>query len=458
VKSPQQNFDEAMRLHEAGRLAEAAKLYEEVVRAEPRHAHAWHQMGCIAIRNSKMDAAAECFIRSIQSSGGMATSHNNLGECFRARGELDKALASFKQAARLDPDYVAPRVNTCFTLLAQGHRAEAVRVAEEAMAMARRSAEEHCVAASLRLLLGDLPEGWDEHERRLELPGRVRAKPAGSKWDGRPLAGQSILLYAEQGLGDTLQFVRYVPLVEKRGGLAVLAVHKRAIPLLRESGFSQVIPNEDPLPSCDFHCALLSLGWAFGSTLESIPAQVPYLRANPELVARWKQRMGQIGGFRVGINWQGNPVYTFDQSRSIPLAQFAPLARVDGVRLVSLQKEQGLEQLAEQAEQFELVDLGEDLDVSAGPFMDTAAVIQALDLVITSDTSIAHLAGALGVPTWVVLPILPDWRWLLDREDSPWYPTMRLFRQSRFGDWNEVFDRVAAELAREVVKRRSRTA
>ncbi len=258
-------------------------------------------------------------------------------------------------------------------------------------------------------------------------------------WDGADLNGKSLLIHGEQGLGDALQFVRYVRLVERRGIEPVLTVRDRLVPILKQSGYSNVIGFSDPVPSCDFKISLLSLPRVFGTTLSTIPADIPYLTAKADLVDVWRERLGDGGGFRVGICWQGSASNPGDALRSFRLAALEPLARVPGVRLISLQKLDGLDQLRDLAGRFHVVDLSSELDEAAGLFMDTAAVMQHLDLVITADTGVAHLAGALGVQTWVALAALADWRWLHARDDSPWYPTLRLFRQATAGDWGELF-------------------
>ena len=212
-------------------------------------------------------------------------------------------------------------------------------------------------------------------------------------------------------------------------------------------GVAAVVTEKDPLPEFDVHAPLMSLPGLLGTTLATVPAEVPYLFADAPSIARWREQLGPIGGVRIGIAWQGNPDYKRDRFRSIPLLQFAPLAGIAGVRLLGLQKGPGRDQLAGVADRFAVTDLGPQLD----DFLDTAAVLSNLDLVITSDTSIAHLAGALGVPVWVALPAAPDWRWLLGREDSPWYPTMRLFRQATRGDWEGVFRRMAEALEERAV-------
>ncbi|KKK46695.1 hypothetical protein LCGC14_3162670, partial [marine sediment metagenome] len=230
------------------------------------------------------------------------------------------------------------------------------------------------------------------------------------------------------------------------GGRVLVCVPSVLVPLLRQSGIENLFSVGAQLPPFDVYAPLLSLPEILQTRLVSIPADVPYLHANPSLVQRWRPAVERFAGFRVGINWQGNPEYKFDRYRSIPLVEFGPVAKVAGVRLISLQRIHGMEQIGELSGRFDVAILADDLDTAAGAFMDTAAIMRNLDLVITSDTATAHLAGALGVPVWVALSFAPDWRWLLDRDDSPWYPTMRLFRQTRLGDWSGVFERMAAEL------------
>ena len=228
------------------------------------------------------------------------------------------------------------------------------------------------------------------------------------------------------------------------------------IPLLEEARLCEVVPFGPLSSEYDFHCPLVSLANIFGTTLESVPNQVPYLRAKSELVVTWRQRLADVAGLRVGICWQGNPEFPGDRARSIPLAAFAPLAEIRGVRLISLQKVAGLDQLAAVRGQFEVRELGPEYDEESGAFMNAAAVIENLDLVIAADTAIAHLAGALGAPVWIALPKVPDWRWLLTGDTSPWYPTMRLFRQSRAGDWDGLFGRIVEALSAEAAGGRTR--
>jgi hypothetical protein len=296
------------------------------------------------------------------------------------------------------------------------------------------------------LLLGQFAEGWEENEWRLKNPLAPQRPWPQPVWDGSPLAGRTIMLRCEQGLGDHLQFVRYAPLVKASGGTVMLACPRRMMAILGTcAGVDQLVADEGPLPPFDFQMPLLSLPRVFHTDLTNTPASVPYLRAPQERVSQWAKDLAPDGRLRIGIGWQGNRNYAGDRWRSIPLAQFAPLAAISGVRLIGLQKWDGSEQISQV--DFAVEDLGSRLDNGEDAFLDTAAVIKNLDLVVTSDTALAHLAGALGAKTWLALPVSPDWRWMLEREDSPWYPTMRLFRQDQRGDWSQVFARMAAELA-----------
>jgi ADP-heptose:LPS heptosyltransferase len=299
------------------------------------------------------------------------------------------------------------------------------------------------------LQLGAFEEGWAEYEWRWRRPGHGPRRLPQPAWDGSDLAGKRLLIYCEQGLGDVLQFIRYAAVVQRAGASVVLECPGALVSLLRRCpGIDELVAETRPLPNFDVHAALLSLPHLLGTTLATVPAEVPYLAANPERVERWREELAGVDGFRIGIAWQGNPRHPRDRHRSFPLSQFEGLARQEGVRLISLQKGAGAEQAAALQGRFPVVDLPSEPDMAEAAFEDTAAIMQHLDLVISADTAIAHLAGALGVPVWVVLSAITDWRWLRGRDDSPWYPSMRLFRQKTLGDWEGVFERIAREVAR----------
>jgi hypothetical protein len=299
----------------------------------------------------------------------------------------------------------------------------------------------------LLLSRGRFQEGWAEYEWRWQVQGQPPPTFDRPAWDGAPLGGGTLLLYAEQGVGDTLQFMRYAALARQRAGAVILGCPPALIPLLsRCAGVDQLVATDVPLPPFDAHAPLAGLPRLLGTTAETIPAPVPYLTADPERVRRWRDELAPLRGFRIGVAWQGNArMVPYDRRRSFPLAALEPLARLPGVHLVVLQKGPGRDQLAAAAG-WPLADPGGRLDESGGAFADTAAVVQNLDLVVTCDSAPAHLAGALGAACWVALPFAADWRWQHGREDSPWYPTLRLFRQSRAGDWSDVFRRIVDAL------------
>ncbi len=267
------------------------------------------------------------------------------------------------------------------------------------------------------------------------------------QWRGEDIAGKTILLHAEQGFGDTIQFVRYAPLVAAKGASVILEAPDSLMPLLDGfNGVTTMIAHGQALPPFDLHCPLMSLPLAFGTTLATIPENGPYLRAPAERLEKWRTRLGALSGKRVGLVWSGKPAHKNDRNRSIALSRLAPLLAVAGVNFVSLQQDYRDADRAELANYPQLVRLDREL----ADFADTAAAVAALDLVITVDTAVAHLAGAMGKPVWILLSHVLDWRWLLERSDSPWYPSARLYRQAAIGDWDGVIARLAQDLAAEV--------
>lgn len=297
-------------------------------------------------------------------------------------------------------------------------------------------------------MLGDFVRGWQEYEHRWTLSenhGRQR-EFAAPRWQGGELAGRTLLLHAEQGLGDTLQFVRYAPLLVRRGARVIVLCQPPLKRLLMEMEGISVVADDEPLPEFDLQLPLLSLPRAFGTTLATIPAEVPYLRADPVDVRAWGRKLDDKDHFKIGLVWAGNRRHLNDRNRSCTLDAFAPLAAVSGIRLYSLQKDAAAAEIQNAPATMRLVDVGKELV----DFADTAAAITCLDLVITVDTAVAHLAGALARPAWLLLPFAPDWRWMLAREDSPWYPSLRLFRQNQAGDWSGVLTAVMNALQQQL--------
>jgi hypothetical protein len=316
-------------------------------------------------------------------------------------------------------------------------------------------ADAHFSRATHRMRHGDLAGGLAEYEWRWKCSTFSDRGFAQPRWDGSPLGGRTILLYAEQGLGDTLHFVRYALWAKARGGQVVVECQEPLSKLLAACPFvDRLIALGTPLPGFDTHAPLMSLPGILKLSAADL-WRGPYLSADPRLVDKWRAILGSPAGFRVGICWQGNPEHMFNSQRSFPLAQLMPIASLPAVRLISLQKGAPRDELA--AAGFEVIDLGPAFDEDAGAFMDSAAVIANLDLVITADTAIAHLAGAMGAPVWLAVSAHPDWRWMMDRQDTPWYPSMRLFRQSKLDQWDDVFRPMADELQDLVARQRSRS-
>ena len=472
-------------LAELGRIQEAAESYRQAITLRPDFAEAYSNLGNLLLKARRhgealevfdnalalkqdaapihmnrgialvhLERAAESlasFDRAIALAPDFAEAHFNRGNALADLDRFDEALVSLDRALALGPDNAEAHASRATVLLGLGRRAEAIAAFDRAIALKPDNPEPYWNKALAVLETGRLEEGFRLYEwrkRKKEPVGnRVLPQPA---WTGaEPIAGRRIFLHAEQGLGDTLQFCRYALLLRDRGAEVVLGVHDALVPLLRQFEPGIAIRGLKGAPDgVDLHSPLLSLPLACGTTLATIPSDVPYLHAEPARVARWREAIGDEG-FRIGICWQGSTAKV-DRGRSVPLAAFLPLSRIPGVRLVSLHKGAGEAQLADLPEGMRVETLGEAFDPPGSAFLDTAAVMAVCDLVITSDTAVAHLAGALGVRSWVVLKHLPDWRWMIDREDSPWYPTLRLFRQRRAGDWAEVFTRIEAAL-RDVV-------
>jgi tetratricopeptide (TPR) repeat protein len=426
-----------------GRTDEAVANYQEAVRLIPNFPEACNNLGVAFHSQRKSVESVAALRRALALKPDYAEAYNNLGNALHERGELDEAVASYQHAVRIRTDYTEAYNNLGNALRNQGRLAEAMVSYEQALQLKPDHAEVHLSRALAWLGMGDFERGWPEYEWRLKVSHFAIPPFRQPLWDGSPLDGRTILLYADHGLGDAIQFIRYVPLVRQQGGRVIVTCAQPLARLLASCpGIDRVVVEGGDIPDSDVYAPLMSLPGIFGSNLATLPAEVPYLFPDASLVERWRGEMALSDELQVGIVWQGNPHYVRDRSRSFRLAQFEVISRVAGVRLISLQKGYGSEQLADLAGRFEVTDLGSRL----GDLMDTAAAMENLDLVICVDSAVAHLAGALGVPAWVALPFSADWRWLTDRDDNPWYPSMRLFRQKRWGDWDEVFERIAGEL------------
>jgi len=433
-------------LQELNRFDEALASYDKAIALRPDYPEAFYNRGLGLQRLKRFDEALASYDQAIALKSDFAEAFCNRAASLRQLKRLNEALASYDQAIALKPDLAEAFFSRGIVQQELKRLDEALASYNRAIAFKPDYAEAIWNRALGMLLLGRYEEGWRDYESRStakDFPSRWPDLEVPT-WQGEDLSGRHLLVLEEQGLGDTIQFVRYLPLLAERNCKVTFLAPAKLVRLLRGSMQPVEIVSELKAgQEIDFHVALLSLPLRFNTTLGSIPHKVPYVRAEPELEARWKAQIG-AHGFKIGIAWQGNPKIA--EGRSIPLEQFVPLSRVPGVRLISLQKHVGLDQLARLSKDAAIESLGEAFDSGPDAFIDTAAVMTNLDLVITADTSIAHFAGALGRPTWIALKHLPDWRWLLDREDCPWYPTVRLFRQPRPDDWASVFARINQEL------------
>jgi Flp pilus assembly protein TadD len=445
----------ALAEHRQGNQAAAIVLLKRAIKAEPDGVAQWNDLGNVYSAVGENQLAEEAYRKALSFAPDCAEAYNNLGVLAGEREDYAEARRFYEKALTLRPRYAEAVYNLGIALAAMGKYQKAVHRYEQTLVLNPNHPRARFNLSLTRLLLGDLPGGWKEWESRWLTPQLAPAlrkfpQPA---WNGEALSGKRILLYAEQGLGDTLQFIRYVPMVAAKGASIVLEVQTPLLPLFRplldswtkgdnhavETGI--ILAAGDELPSFDTHCSLMSLPAIFNTTLSTIPSVAGFLQCERTFVR------DKAPGLRVGIVWAGSPTHKRDRTRSLPLAVLRPLLDLPDIQWVSLQKGPPSAQLRESGADDAAFLRIEDATAEFHDYADTAAAINGLDLVITVDTSVAHLAGAMGKPVWVLLPKqLPDWRWLLERKDSPWYKSARLFRQKTAGDWAGVVVTLREEL------------
>lgn len=400
-------------LQDQGRFADAVAAYEEAVRLRPGYPQAYNNLGVIRLEQGELDAAIAALELVLRLKADYAEAEYNLGTAYQEQGRFTEALARYERAQMLKPDY----------------------------------ANAHWNEALLRLTLGEFHRGWEKYEwrwRRSAYSPRPFTQP---EWDGGDLTGSTILLHAEQGFGDTIQFIRYANLVKGKGASAIIAECQPGLAGLLASvaGIDRIVTRgEGVLPPFDCHAPLLGLPRRLGTRLETIPAGIPYLHAESDLVKTWRARLGAAPGLNIGLAWRGNPNNSQDRRRSIAADSIARLCGIPGISWVSLQADARPDELETLSRHGAIRDFGPWLK----DWSETAALVSCLDLVLSVDTAVAHLAGALGKPSWVLLSFVAHWCWLAERSDSPWYPSARLFRQTNRGDWDGVLSRVAEELGR----------
>ncbi len=438
------------------RADEAVSAFKEAIRLNPAYSDAYYNLGLALKNQQQFDNAVENFRTAIHLCPEDADAHYNLGNTYKALDRYEAAAESYRMAVRCREEFPEAHHNLGVVLKIMGLLDVAIRHFRKSIHLQTDLAEPHWSLSLALLLNGEFEEGWKEHEWRFKMGKMDTIYPHVfeiPRWDGSPFPGRRLFVHSEQGFGDTLHFVRYLPLVKRLGGKVVFETFKPLLEIMK--GFSEIdelveiSPNRDFAETCDYYAPLMSLPMLLRGRFETIPQEIPYITADPEKATQWNQRIGKAG-LKIGIAWAGKPAHKNDKNRSCQLRHFLPLTEIPGVSLYSLQKGDAVQA----TETFEWAKCLIRLDRELSDFSVTAAVIENLDLVISVDTALVHLAGAMGKPVWILLPHAPDWRWMLHREDSPWYPTMRLFRQPLPGNWNSVFEKVRDELYKLISRRR----
>ena len=432
-------------LKDQGKLEKAIASYNKALSLKPDYAKAYNNMGVTLQEQGKLDEAIEAYKMALAIKSEYAEAYNNMGTVLKDQGKLDEAIEAYKMALAIEPDYAEAYNNMGSAFQDQGKLEKAIASFNKALSLKPDNAETYTNMGLTYLCKGSLEEGFKFNEYRFKkqkVP--TRAPREKLHWNGsEPIKGKEFLVYEEQGLGDIIQFCRYLPTLVKQGAKVTFKVTQKLHAILQtmDSGVTLSTTDADE-GQIDFEAPLMSLPHLFKTHLKTIPSMNPYLYANHGRTKTWGERL-HTDRFKIGICWQGSKS-KIDIGRSFPLSLFEGISKAPNVELISLHKGEGEHQIKDIS--FDLTTLGADFDADQDAFLDTAAVMMNCDLIITSDTAIAHLAGALGCQTWVALKHVPDWRWMLDRSDSPWYPTMTLYRQKNPGDWACVFEAINRNL------------
>jgi tetratricopeptide (TPR) repeat protein len=434
-------------LADAARPEEAATCFDKVLRQQPRHVEALINRGNARSALRQFDSALADYDAAIAIRPAHAGAHYNRGSLLASLARYPEAIAAYDRALALWPSYVKALNNRGIALAALNRQREALESYRQALAVDPDAADTHFNEALARLTIGDFSGGLQKYEwrwKRTEM-APFRRSLGRPLWLGEyPLPRRTILIHAEQGFGDVIQFARYAPLLAQMGARVVLEVQPELKSLLsRLAGVAQVVGRGEKLPAFDVHCPVASLPLAFKTTPATIPADVPYFAAEADRLAVWRSRLASIRPPRIALAWAGRPTHPNDRNRSMAFAALDPLLSIPDVAFVGVQRDLPAADVECLRGEARITHIGDELT----DFVDTAAVLALVDLVVAVDTSVVHLAGAMGRPTWILLPFAPDWRWQVDRDDSPWYPTARLFRQAAVGDWGGVMARVRTALA-----------
>jgi tetratricopeptide (TPR) repeat protein len=435
-----------------GREDDAIATFRTALAQNPNLPHAHFNLAGIYAARKQAEDAIRHFRATLRLEPHGAVTHHQLGVALIGLSRYEEALPHFREAVRLQPDFVEARHNIGVALAHTDKWDEAIAQFLDTLDRTPDNIESHYNVATTSLLLGRMERGWQEFEWRWQLEGMrpYQRKFTAPQWQGEDLTGRTLVVHDEQGFGDTFHFSRYVALLAGRAGRLIFECHAEVSKLMRLSMTQDIevvprvasFPDVEGLPDCDYQIPLLSLPRVFETRLDTIPAATPYMHADPGEVRQWAGRLSHLRRPRIGLIWAGRPTHAQDTDRSLRLAQLAPLATVPGATFLSLQKGEPAAQVASAPSGMAIHDFTSEL----ADFADTAAFLGSVDLVITVDTAMAHLSGALGRPVWMLNRYLPDWRWLLEREDSPWYPTLRQFRQTSPRGWDGVIDRLAQAL------------
>jgi len=449
------HFNLGSALDDAGRLDESISHLRKAISLRPEFAHAHNDIANVYKKRKEFEKAAGHYKKAIALKPDFKEAHSNLGDLYRQQLNFEDSLKQCRMAVSLEPDFARGYVNIGNTLLDQGCYDDALEAYQKAIDLSPGLADAHYNRGFIFLLKGEMEQGWEEYEWRFK--SREIAKDIGyaetvvPEWDGSRLDGKSILILSEQGIGDLIQFVRYFPFVKEMGGTVLFRCRPELVRLFDGyEGIDVLIEDslEEAAKRADVCVRLLSLPRIFKTTVQTVMGNVPYLKVDRKTVDDWKLRVDS-DLLKVGLVWSGSKSHKNDRNRSCKLSDFAPFAGITGVRYFSLQKEAVDTAGAEPPKGMQMEYLGTGLN----DFYDTAAAIMNMDLVITVDTAVAHLAGSLGRPVWTLLPYVPDWRWMLNRDDTPWYPTMRLFRQPGIRDWESVIQQISIELRKRALER-----
>ena len=431
-----------------GQMDQAERLLDHILSAAPDAASALNLKAVLLYLTNRIEIAIELMERAASLAPDVALFRRNLCPMYERVGRYGDALRVGRQALDVDQNDLQTLHNLALVHYRRLELDDSIACARRALTIDPSAPGLHLQLAEALLLKGDLAQGWEEYEWRYRVPGAALPLPWNDRpqWDGTPLSGKALMLIADQGFGDSVQFCRYIPWARERCPDVVVAADPILQPLIRQVAPGvTTVSRWDECPPFSVYCPLSGLPRLHGTTLQTIPGPAAYLRADPERTAAWHARLDALippGARRVGVVWAGRATHNNDANRSTTLTELGPIADLEGIALVSLQKGQGQAAIAGYFGRTPLLNAG----AMIADFCDTMAAIETLDLVLTVDTVVAHLAGAMRKPVWIMLPYAPDWRWLLDRDDSPWYPTARLFRQPRAGDWRSVVRRVADSL------------